>query len=100
MCVTEVGWVYVTGLIWLGIELSGVLLWARKLILGFSENSWDFLTSKELLVSRERFFLAVPFGCHLSAEMHGQTSCKVTILIVLTWTRRLFLNVAMNCGLK
>ena len=34
-CVTEIGWVAVTGLIWLGIGISGVLLWARKLMLVF-----------------------------------------------------------------
>ena len=32
VCVTEIGWVDVTGLIWREIEISSVLLWARKLI--------------------------------------------------------------------
>jgi len=35
MRVTEMGWLVVTGLIWLGLEICGVLLWARKLMLVF-----------------------------------------------------------------
>ena len=69
-------------------------------MLVFLQNSWDFLTNKEHLVSYEIIFLADRLGCHLSVEVHGRTFCKETILIVLTWTRRLFLNVTMNCGSK
>jgi hypothetical protein len=43
----------------------------KEINVGFSQNSWDFVTNKERLASHEIFFLADRLGCH-PAEHHAR----------------------------